>query len=73
MKRRADGIEFGRLVSSNDELSALDAEWVERGYARASARAWRCRDDSTSVRLVWRKRGAVISTVTCVLRGLVLA
>lgn len=70
MKHRARPAEIERLVAASDELCQLDAEYIERGYVRAGARAWSCRDRTITLRLVWRKRGAALSTLTCVMRGL---
>jgi hypothetical protein len=70
VKHRARPIEIECLVAASDELCQLEAEYVERGYVRAGARAWACRDRTITLRLVWRKRGAALSTVTCVMRGL---
>jgi hypothetical protein len=70
VKHRARPIEIERLVAASDEFCQLEAEYVERGFGRAGARAWSCRDRTVTLRLVWRKRGAALSTVTCVMRGL---
>lgn len=70
MKRRARSVEIDRIVAGNDELCLIESDWIERGYVRAGVRAWACRDHTITVRLVWRKRGAALSTVTCVMRGL---
>ncbi len=71
-KPRKIAIEFDRLLAVDAELAAADAHWLASGYARSSARLWRCRDGSYTARLVWRDREAGI-TITYVTRRLVPA
>lgn len=70
-RRRA--LDFAELVKRHATIRTVDGYWREHGYLRASARAHAKRDGTSTVRLVWRRRDAIVSAVTCTLEGIVLA
>lgn len=70
MNRRMAENEIVRVIAGNDELCQLHAVYMESGYKLTGGRSWLCRDRTITVRLVWRRRDNVASTVTCVMRGL---
>lgn len=69
---RRGSLDFAAVVSGGGALSECDALWCGHGYERGTARAFRRRDGTFTVRLVWRKRGDLPSTVTYTLEGLAL-
>ena len=70
---RHPSADFDQLLASDFMLAESDAQWLRRGYVRSSARLWRCRDGSYTARLVWRHRGARLSTITYIVRGMCVA
>ncbi|MGD9769468.1 MAG: hypothetical protein AB7U62_17675 [Pseudolabrys sp.] len=69
-RRRVIVVDFERLLAADRGLADADARWRAEGYSRSSARLWRCKDGSFTARIVWRQRGATLSTITYVVRGL---
>jgi hypothetical protein len=69
---RRGALDFGQVVAAHAHVAALDDHWRRDGYERGGARAFRRRDGTFTVRLVWRKRDASLSTFTCTLRALAL-
>jgi hypothetical protein len=66
-------LDFAHVVDAVPELSSIDEGWRGRGYERTRMRAWRRRDGTFTIRAVWRKRGELVSAVTCTLEGVALA
>jgi hypothetical protein len=70
-KRQAP--DFDRLVVSEPSIASVDELWRARGYQLTGARAYRRKDGTFTVRVVWRKRGELVSAVTCTMEGVALA
>lgn len=66
-------LDFDDLVARHAAIDAVDEHWCRQGYERSRARAYRKNDGTFTVRLVWRRRSALVSAVTCTLEGLTLA
>ena len=72
-KPRRVTVSIEQLLASSIDLQKLHAIAENNGHAVKSARLWRCRDGSYTARVVWRKRDAILSTFTCIVRGVLLA
>ena len=66
-------IDFSQLLVADQGLAQADAMWRGQGYAVTSARLWFARSQGTyTARVVWRKRGAMLSSVVYSIQGIVL-
>lgn len=68
-RRRRVTIDISELLAVAPALAKHDEHWRGAGYARAGARLWHRKDGTFTVRLVWRSRDALISTVTLTATG----
>ncbi|MDQ2084534.1 hypothetical protein RA307_30500 [Xanthobacteraceae bacterium Astr-EGSB] len=66
-------VQFDAIIAACPPIDAADAYWRGEGYVRANAQAFRRRDGTYTVRLVWRCRTRLVSAVTCTYVGLVMA
>jgi hypothetical protein len=68
-KRSRATVDQDAVLALDPELASSHASWTAAGFALASGRLWRCKDGSWTVRLVWRKRGAVNTTISFTRHG----
>lgn len=71
-RRKALTIDLERLLAADAGLRKQNEMWCADGYLCTGGRVWRCRDGSFTARIVWRNRAAIVSTITCTVRGLAL-
>lgn len=71
---RRGALDVDRLIAGDEGLTQHDAMWRRLGYQCAGGKAWRRRDGTYTVRIVWRKRQPdEVSTVTYSVQGFVPA